>query len=319
MRPRKLQRHLPACVYLKHGAYWYVKKGKWLRLGTDLDQSLAEYARLQQQKLGGMPALIQEAMPTILRGKAKETIKQYTFCAVKLQDIFADFAPHQVTPRDVAGMRRAFVATPAVANRLITVLKLIFNYGLEEQLVESNPCIAIKRIKQEARTRRITQAEFDAIRGQARPLLRVVMDLCYATGQRIGDVLKIGRDDISEDGIFVQQQKTKSRLLLSWTPELRAAVADARALHRNVVHLYLLGAKPPAYHMIHKQWTVACEKAGVLDANLHDLRAMSGTDADAQGIDAQKLLGHADAKVTRRYLRDKVVPVVIGPSKTAKR
>lgn len=318
MRPRKLQRHLPACVYQKHGAFWYVKRGKWLRLGADLDQSLAEYARLQQQKLGGMPALIQEALPSILAGKAPATVKQYRAVAAKLQDIFADFAPHQITPRDIAGMRRAFASTPSIANRLITILRLVFDYGLEEQLVESNPAIAIKRFVQRPRTRRISQAEFDAIRSQARPLLRVVMDLCYATGQRIGDVLKIARDDISEAGIFVEQQKTKTRLMLSWTPELRAAVADARALHRNVIHLYLLGARPPRYYMIHKQWTVACEKAGVLDANLHDLRAMSGTEADAQGIDAQKLLGHADAKMTRRYLRDKVVPVVTGPSKTAK-
>ena len=26
MRPRKKNRELPACVYHKHGAYWYVKK-----------------------------------------------------------------------------------------------------------------------------------------------------------------------------------------------------------------------------------------------------------------------------------------------------
>lgn len=314
MRPRKLQRHLPSCVYLRHGAYWYVKRGKWTRLGADLDSSLAEYARLQDQKLGGMQALIEEAMPVILAGKAATTIKQYKQVALKLQDILAEFSPHQVTPRDVAQIRRGLTETPAIANRALTVLKMVFNYALDEQLVATNPCVGIKRLHLEARTRRISPGEFRAIQSKAPALLSVVMDLCYATGQRIGDVLKIARADISDAGIFIEQQKTKKRLMLGWTPDLQDAVARARELHGNVSHLYLLGSRPPNYHQLHKQWTKACVAAGVEDANLHDLRAMSGTDASAQGIDAQQLLGHTDAATTRLYLRDKIVPVVTGPT-----
>ena len=314
MRQRKQQRHLPSCVYHKHNAYWLVKRNKWTRLGTDLGPSLEAYARLQDQKVGGMPKLIQEALPHLVAGKATTTAKQYRVAAERLQDVLADFAPHQVTPRDVAQIRRSFSGSPATANRLLTVLKMVFDYALEEQLIDSNPCVGIKRLAQNVRTRRISRGEFNAIRQQARPLLQVVMDLCFATGQRIGDVLKISRADITDAGIYVEQQKTKTKLMLAWTPALRAAVADAKALHRNVVHVYLLGAQPPNYFKIQQQWTTACARAGVEDAHLHDLRAMSGTEADAQGIDAQKLLGHTDAKVTKRYLRDKVVPVVTGPS-----
>jgi integrase len=314
MRQRKQQRQLPACVYQKHGAYWLVKRNKWTRLGSDLPAALAEYARLHEQKLGGMPALIAQAMPTITAGKAASTQKQYRDCAAKLSEAFADFAPHQVTGRDVATLRRAHSTTPAIANRLLTVLKLVFDFALEEQMVDHNPVIGIKRMTLAARTRRISRAEFDLIKAQARPMLKVIMDLCFATGQRIGDVLKVSRADVTDAGVFVQQQKTGSRLMLAWTPELRAAVADAKALHGNVSQPFLLGATPPNYHMIHKQWTIACNLAGIDDANLHDLRAMSGTEADAQGIDAQKLLGHTDSRVTQRYLRDKIVPVVSGPS-----
>jgi len=41
---------------------------------------------------------------------------------------------------------------------------------------------------------------------------------------------------------------------------------------------------------------------------------MAGTEAKRQGLDPTALLGHADAKMTRRYLRDREVPVVEGPS-----
>ena len=61
MRQRKVDRHLPPCVYQKHGAYWLVRAGKWHRLGTDLSLSLAEYGRRISAPKGGMADLIEEA------------------------------------------------------------------------------------------------------------------------------------------------------------------------------------------------------------------------------------------------------------------
>jgi len=316
MRPRKQQRNLPPCVYLKHGAYYLVKRNKWVRLGTELAASLVEYARLQDNRLQtpGMAAFIDEALPAILKGRAESTRKQYTHCARLLQKILAKYSPEQVTQRDIVQIRRLLQDRPAIANRSITVLKLIFDHALDEQIVDSNPVIGVKRLAQTARTRRIMVEELQAVRNEASPLLRAVIDLCVASGQRIGDVCKIARTDITDDGIYIEQQKTKSRLTLGWTPELRQAVADARALHGNVVHPFLFGQKPLAYHRAQAQWERACKRAGIEHAVLHDLRAMAATEADAQGISAQKLLGHTDARVTQRYLRDKVVPVVTGPS-----
>jgi len=318
MRPRKHNRNLPPCVYLRHGAYYFVKAGKWTRLGTELPSALTEYARLHQQPKGGMAQLIEEAMPHILKGKADNTIKQYKVAARRLQDILAEFAPTQVTPRHIAQIRRSMADTYSVANRTLTVLRLVFDYALEEQLIESNPCVGIKRLAQNTRTRRILPGEYQAIRAKAKPLLQVIMDLCYLTGQRIGDVLTIKRADLKDEGIYIEQQKTGARLMVAWTPELRATVDQAKALHGGVAGMtYLLkglGNKAPTYHMIWKQWTKACLAAKVEDANIHDLRAMSGTEAEAQGHDPQALLGHTDRKMTQRYLRDRTVPVVDGPS-----
>ena len=35
MRPRKKDRHLPSCVFLKSGSYYYVKRNKWERLADN--------------------------------------------------------------------------------------------------------------------------------------------------------------------------------------------------------------------------------------------------------------------------------------------
>lgn len=164
MRPRKQQRHLPSCVYQRHGAYYLVKAGKWTRLGADLTAALAEYARLQGQSSGGMEALIEEALPHITKGKAEATKDQYGVAARKLQAILADFSPQQVMPKHVAQMRRALSDTPNMANRCITVLRLVFDYAVEEQRVDSNPCTGIKRLEEAKRDRLVLRDEFERIR-----------------------------------------------------------------------------------------------------------------------------------------------------------
>ncbi|HYG58850.1 MAG TPA: tyrosine-type recombinase/integrase, partial [Symbiobacteriaceae bacterium] len=123
--------------------------------------------------------------------------------------------------------------------------------------------------------------------------------------------------DISDDGIYFRQKKTGARLLVQWSPALRQTVESAKALHGNVRALTLLHnrkGKAPDYRTTKQQWDAACEAAGVSDANLHDLRAMSGTAAEDQGLDPTKLLGHTSPNQTKRYLRAKKIPVVSGPS-----
>ncbi|MFZ2300684.1 MAG: hypothetical protein WAW10_02315 [Gallionella sp.] len=38
-------KHLPPCVYHKHGAFRSVKRGKWEKLAATLPEALAEYAK----------------------------------------------------------------------------------------------------------------------------------------------------------------------------------------------------------------------------------------------------------------------------------
>jgi integrase len=272
---------------------------------------LREYARLIEHTAAGMPALIEQALPEIIEGKAPNTGKLYTLAARRLQEVLAEFSPEQVTPKVVAQMRRGLVATPVMANKCLLVLKMVFQWALENGLADSNPVTGVRKYTEHKRTRRVTLDEFHRIRTEAPPRLRVVMDLCYLTGQRIGDVLKIERSHLLDAGVYVRQQKTKVELVVAWTPELRAAVDEAKAQHGKVARMRLVQWK---YRTIHEDWTNAVLAAGVEHCTLHDLRAMSATETDRQGGDAKGLLGHTDARMTRRYLRDTEAPVVSGPS-----
>lgn len=100
----------------------------------------------------------------------------------------------------------------------------------------------------------------------------------------------------------------------------KAATDAAKALHGRVASLYVVpgrGALPLAYMPIFRDWQTACIAAKVADAHIHDLRALAGTVAKAEGRDAKALLGHKSARMTERYLRDRELPIVEGPSMAA--
>lgn len=317
MRQRRKDRHLPPSVYSSHGAYYYVKAGKWVPLGKDLPVALAEYARITAQRTaGGMGELIDKVLAHVAPKNSKNTNNQYRQIGVKLKQIFAEFNPEQVRSKHIAAVKVKYAPTPFYANRLVSVLRLIFSFAVEWQIVESNPAVGILRHIESKRKRYLTDQEFQAIKDQAVPRLKAIMDIQYLTGQRIGDVLRIRHSDLLESGIAFEQSKTGARLIVRWNDDLRAAVARAKGLNGNVRAFTLFvnrKGKAPDYKSTQIQFRTAAEKAGIPDARPNDLRAKALTDAKRQGLDPTALAGHTDAKMTERYIRAREIPVVEGP------
>jgi integrase len=316
-RPRKKDKHLPPCVYAKHGAYWHVKRGKWVKLGMTLKGALEAYAALHDSPRGGMSELIDHALEQLAPTLKPSTLKQYKGAAKKLKKAFAEFAPDQVQPKHIAAFKVGFARIPNMTNRCISLLRQVFSYALEQQLVTTNPATGIKRHKENKRRRLIQLPEYAAIYAEAGPRLQVVMDLLIRTGERVRDVLKIRRADLLPEGIRFEQMKTGARRIVPWTPELHAVVERAKTLDGKLTSLTLLRnrrGKAPDYRTVRDQWHKACEAAGVTDANLHDLRAVAATWAKKQGLNPTLLLGHSSPAQTERYLRDREELIAEGPS-----
>lgn len=320
MKPRKKDRHLPSCMYFKHGRHWLVKKGVWTPLSVELPEALQEYARLTQPSGGGISDLIDKVMAHLeKKGElAENTIKQYKISASKLKTILVEFAPHEVKPKDVAAIKTHFADTPNMANRHLSFLRTVFHYALEWQIVDSNPCIGVKRHQEGKRDRYLTDGELISICEAASPAARPIFEVAYYTGQRIGDVLKMTLSDATNEGVYVRQGKTKQRVLIQMSPGLEAALKAARELPRPVRGMTLFctrrGGRKYAYRTVRDMWDAAVAKANVSDAHLHDLRAKAITDAENQGLDSQALGGHALKSMTLRYIRNKQTIVAKPPS-----
>lgn len=315
-RPRKKDRHLPACVYQKHGAYWLVKGGRWTRLGSDLSSAMEAYGRAQAAPNGEMAKLIDQVLDHLKPKLKASTWDQYQVAARKLKEIFQEFRPDQVRPKHVAGMKVALRDTPNMANRCLSVMRTVFAHAVEWQIVDSNPCVGIRRHEENKRDRYIDDAELAAIRAAGSPRFQCMVDLLYLTAQRVSDVLAIRLADLTPEGIRFRQGKTGTKLLVAWTPELREVVDRARGLGGNIRALtlfYTKHGKVPDYQTVRDQWDAACTKAGVENAHIHDVRAKSLTDAKRQGFNPTALAGHSSAAMTERYIRIRETPIVQGP------
>lgn len=321
-RPRKRDKHLPANMYYRGKTYFFVRGGKWHPLGHDLAGAMIEYGRMLAEPKGGMAELIDKALDAIKPRIAESTHKQYVVAARKIKKAFVEFAPEQVKPKHVAAFKVSMVDHPSMANRCLTLLRVVFSQAVEWQIIDSNPASEVKKLAQNQRDRYLNDAELSAIYSKAGPRLQVIIDLCFLTGQRISDVLAIRYADMTDEGISFKQRKTGARLTVRWSPELRAAVERAKTLYGNVRAFTLIQSKtgkPPSYSTVWEQWQAACEAAGIEDANIHDLRAKSITDANEQGLDPQAIAGHTSRAMTERYIRIRRPPVVTGPNFGKKR
>lgn len=315
MRKDPAGKQLLPRMHFKHGRYWYVRRNKWLNLGTSYNHALGQYASLQDSK-GSMPALINRAFEEFQyrhkRGDlAASTLRTYQSKRVTMTIAFQHFDPEDVTPAIIRQFIRGKYGTkPNAGNQSLSVLRSVFDLGVELGVCEHNPAKEIVRKTETPRTRYITDAEFKAIRQCGKAELPLIMDVLYYTGQRIGDVLLIKQADISGGKLGLVQQKTGHAMTIEIGPGLERAIRAARSGAITGMYLFSRRGKPIAYTTVRSQWLAACKLARITDVHLHDLRAKAATDYQKAGGDSQAFSGHEDEKSHAVYLRDKTVPNV---------
>lgn len=69
MRPRKTCPDLPKNVYLRHGAYYHVKEGKWHRLGSRLEEIQEQISGLPKRATLEQDALLAYAYGVLTRAR----------------------------------------------------------------------------------------------------------------------------------------------------------------------------------------------------------------------------------------------------------
>jgi integrase len=299
-------------------AYYYDHGGnprRWEALGTDEAVALRRYQRIvdaAKTTPGTVDQMVRECLEGLAGKRAKGTIENYRTWRGHLGEIFGAQRPEELTQADV--LRYLNKCPRLTARGEIGLLSMSFAAWMEQGRLEFNPCFGVKsKAPRAKRTRLLSDAELDAIIKAAPERVAVAIEIAYATGLRIGDLITLRWADIAEG---VETRKTGARLRFAASPALDILLARARALQARVGSLYVLcqaGGKPWTQGSLRPRWDKACTAAGVKDAHFHDIRAKSATDADREfGPQvAQRLLGHSNPRTTEVYLRERRAAVVV--------
>lgn len=321
---------LPRRVYLRHGAYYHVGlDGKWRRLSAERDGLPAMYramASLEAAHQPGATQLMPAAIAAWLTDRrpnwGASQRRSMEAVAGELSNAFAEFRPDEVTTPVCAEYLARYRNRPRTHNMHRSALSQVLRHAAVLGLREGhNPVDNIKGMSAPGRRRIVTDDELARLRAAAGSgradsagrALVMMIDLAVLTGQRIGDLLGLRWQDVTEAGLQIQQGKTAIRLCIEWTPALRAAVAACGGGRDRVGRLITTRTGSPyTYAGMRSAWDRACARAGIDDLHIHDLRGRAGVDAmRAGGLEgARALLGHATQRMTDHYTRGKHVPKV---------
>lgn len=250
---------------------------------------------------------------TALAGRVKDgdiaqsTVDDYQRRILNLRKVWADVRIEDV---DVPMLYRWRDARgrdgKTQANRERSCLYEAFKLAVNAGTLPDNPVRFLDPFKEKARTRYVTDAEFNLVYQQATPIVRAAMVLAAVTGLRQGDLLRIRRADFGEEGLTVSTSKTGAGLLIKWSEGLRRAVVEAVGT-RDFIPLVLLSTEDGRAYtgsgfrtLWHRARERAIEQAAKKNLELkpftfNDLRAKAGSD----GRDWQ-LLGHMDRRTFER-------------------
>ena len=334
-------RPLPSGWRLKHGAYYYrppvqlreLWDGKTeFRLGKTLSEAYRVWATKLELYADAklMSELLDRYALEVVPEKAPKSQESNQISIRKLRAVFGHMPIETVKPKHVYQYRDLRGKDgKSSANRDIEVLSHAFTKAIEWGLCENHPVKGkVRKFSTPPRKRYVEDWEISEALKVASPFIAAYIRLKLLTGLRRGDLLALKLSDLQDDGIHVTPRKTAhstgKRLIIEWSPELTAAVEEAKGLRKKIYSIWLFHTRlgqpyinedgyAAGFSSIWQRFMAkVLEKTKVRERfTEHDLRAKVASDIEAEH--ARRLLGHATSQITEKVYRRK--PEIIRPTK----
>lgn len=215
----------------------------------------------------------------------------------------------------------ALPLAPSAAANAHGIFSVMWNAAIADELISRSPAYKVKPPRVIKRRAHIpTSSEVQAIREAIYPRFAIMVTLASEAGLRKGEILGLREDAIDLDrgylDVIGQAQTLKGGVELDLSTKsaagyrripLDTSTADAivRHLevhgHRSGVVVTTQTGRPVRANHAHDHWVKACDRAGVHNLRLHDLRHFFAAGLVAHGIDpkrVQTLMGHASISET---------------------
>lgn len=213
----------------------------------------------------------------------------------------------------------------AQANRTLQLVRAVFNFGIRHQYIEGiNPCMSVTLFKEKSRDRFLGAEElkrfFEALASEPNPNMKDFFTLSLFTGARRGNVLSMQWKDVDLDqGLWIipeKESKTADPMKVILAPEaveiLKHRKKNNKKASEYVFPNHRKDSKTPHLVEPKKAWKRLCERAGLENLRIHDLRRTMGSWQAALGAGLPiigKSLGHKDQSTTAIYARLDLDPV----------
>lgn len=331
---RKRTKYLNLPVRMKarqrsSGVYYYYFDGQHeLPLGKDYVAAVAKWAELEAGN-SSASKIVKITFRYVAERYTKAVIPTKAFRTQKdnlaeLANLYKFFdnppAPlDDIEPHHIAQYRDWRKVTRSTQE--IALFSHIWNWSREQGYTKQpNPCVGVKRNRAKGRKVYIDDELFGRVYDQADQPTRDAMDLAHLAGQRPGDCLRFMETDIKDGALWVRQGKTGTPLrveIIGRLAEVVDRIKKRKATLSGVRSLALVvneSGKALTLSALDGRFGKAREKAGVppLEFQFRDLRAKAATEIEERsGMgSAQDLLGHADAKMTKSYVRHRIGKLV---------
>lgn len=237
------------------------------------------------------------------------TRKDYEKYWKALEKVFGKMDAKKLRPEHVRKyMDLKGQSSEVTANRHLSLLSKIYSWGFERGHITEHPCKGVSRFPEKARTRYITDQEYLAVYNVAPLCVKAAMEISYLCAARQGDVLKLKKSQLLDEGIYIKQGKTGKEQIKSYSPRLRAALKLAESIGTKNGSFYVIPNQSGTAYTpdgFRTMWSKAREKARTetglkLDFTFHDLKAKAISDYEGN---KQQFSGHKTAAQVATYDR----------------
>ncbi len=202
------------------------------------------------------------------------------------------------------------VGGPEAANNLLRVVRIICAFAVDDDPAwrGDNPALGIKKFKMRG-DGFVAWSEADITRylehWPTGSRERLALLLLLYTGQRRGDVIRMGRQHASDDTIRVKQSKTGAHLVIPLHPDLRGVLE--KLPKEGLAFLTTQYGRPfkdgASFGNKFREW---CDDAGLSGRSAHGLRksaAVRLVEAGCTTKEVQAITGHASLREIERYTK----------------
>lgn len=301
--------------------YYVLCDGKEKSLGTDKYEAVLEAAKLnfEYQKKSDVVLFIDVLKRyeiEVIPSKAKNTQISNLQAIKCLYKFFGDpaFPLERIEPKHIKMYLQWRKESPKAANNEVSMFNTVWNAAREWGYTDKiSPSVGIKRYAMPKRDVYIEDYLLDKLREFADQQMKDILDVAYLIGQRPVDLCNIHRSHITDGVLHITQQKTGAKVRFQISGKLKEII-DRRLqnstqwLFQNKWGRKLTPASLTDYFIDLRQKAINKYpelKDELKKVQFRDLRAKAATDIYLnQNIEnAQKHLGHTDAKMTKRYIR----------------